>query len=147
MGPEATVQLCMRHVGKRIPKPATDAPAVCQFVRGLGHEDRESFLVLHLNVKNQVIDVDRVAKGTVANVEVEPREVFKAAILNNAKSLVLVHNHPSGDVAPSQQDLDLTARLWKAGELIGIPVHDHVIVAHNQCVSLAARGLLHKGQK
>jgi DNA repair protein RadC len=143
VGPEATIQLCLRRTGKKVHRPATNHNNVCDVVRGLGNEDRESFLVLHLDARLHITDVDRVSKGSIDGVEVHPREVFKAALLNNAKGIVLAHNHPSGNSIPSRQDIELTKRLKEVGELVGIPVYDHVVVTSAECNSMVARGDLH----
>lgn len=94
----------------------------------LEHEDREHFVTLMLDVKNRVIGVHTVSIGTLNASLVSARDVFKAAILCNAASIVLGHNHPSGDVTPSPEDLHVTEILQKAGTLMDIEVLDHVIV-------------------
>jgi DNA repair protein RadC len=98
--------------------------------------DREHFKVLHLNVKNQVLKIETTAIGILSSAPVHPREVFKAAVKTNSASLILAHNHPSGDPQPSQDDLSLTARLREAGEIIGISIVDHVIFGDNRYISL-----------
>ena len=84
--------------------------------------------MLGVDIRNGLLDVVEIARGTVHSVEVHPREVFRPLIRMAAAGAVVVHNHPSGDPTPSSHDLDLTRRLRAAGELIGIPVIDHVIV-------------------
>jgi DNA repair protein RadC len=103
--------------------------------------DREQFMALHLDVRNRLMSREVVAIGHLSSALVHPREVFKGAILANAASLVLVHDHPSGDPEPSREDVDITRRLVRAGELLGIPVVDHVVVAAGGHASIAARGL------
>ena len=93
---------------------------------GLGHE---AFWVLALSVKNQVLDLVEVGRGSLTGFDVHPREVFRFLALARAAAAVVVHNHPSGDPAPSPEDIELTQRLVLAGRLFGIPVIDHVIVA------------------
>lgn len=105
-------------------------------------EDQEVFLALVLNSRHAVTRVEEIARGTLASVDVHPREVFRALVLHAAAAAFLVHNHPSGSPEPSHDDLALTARLRDAGTLLGIPVLDHVIVASEGYVSLAERGLL-----
>lgn len=102
--------------------------------------DREQFVALHLDPKNRLISREVVSIGHLTAALVHPREVFKAAILANAASIAFVHNHPSGDPEPSRDDLELTRRLVKAGDLLGIPVLDHVVVASRGHVSIAERG-------
>lgn len=94
----------------------------------LEHEDREHFVTLMLDAKNKVIGVNTVSIGTLCCAPVSPREVFKAAILCNAASVVLGHNHPSGDVTPSPEDIQVTKTLQAAGKLLDIDVLDHVII-------------------
>jgi len=89
---------------------------------------QEVFLVVGIDVRNGLLDVVEVARGSVMNVEVHPREVFRPLIRMAASGAVLVHNHPSGDPTPSFDDVELTRRLRSAGELIGIPVIDHVVI-------------------
>jgi DNA repair protein RadC len=102
--------------------------------------DREYFKVVHLNTKNQVIKVETTAIGVLSSSPVHPREVFKEAIKMSSAGIVLAHNHPSGDPAPSQDDILLTNRLRNAGEILGIPVIDHVIFGDNRYVSLKEHG-------
>ena len=90
--------------------------------------DREVFSVILLDVKNRVIGINVVSIGSLTASVVHPREVFKAAILANAANIILTHNHPSGDPAPSKEDINITARLVQAGRLIDIPVLDHIII-------------------
>lgn len=91
--------------------------------------DQEHFAVLLLNAKNRLVAVNTVSIGTLDECITVPRDVFKAAILLGAASLILAHNHPSGDPTPSSADLAVTDRLCDAGRLLGIPVLDHLIVA------------------
>lgn len=90
--------------------------------------DREHFWVLALDAKNRLIRPSEVSIGIVDATVVHPREVFKDAVRQSAAGVVVVHNHPSGDPQPSRADLRLTSRLVQAGEVLGIPVLDHVIV-------------------
>lgn len=97
----------------------------------IGDDDREVFFVMCLNTKNEVIAVHRCHVGSLNASIVHPREVFKAAILNNASSIIVSHQHPSGNIQPSKEDLHVTKRLVKGGEMLGIEVLDHVIVSDN----------------
>jgi DNA repair protein RadC len=103
--------------------------------------DREQFVCLHLDVKGRLISREVVSIGHLSASLVHPREVFKAAILSNAASVAFAHNHPSGSSEPSREDIELTRRLMKAGELLGIPVLDHVVITANSHSSIAERGL------
>lgn len=91
-------------------------------------KDREHFVILMLNTKNAVTGFHTVSIGTLDASLVHPREVFKPAILANAASVIAAHNHPSGDPEPSLQDRTLTQRLVTSGELLGIPMLDHIII-------------------
>ena len=103
--------------------------------------DREMFVVLLLDGKNQVLGFNVVSVGTLTGALVHPREVFKAAILANAASLILVHGHPSGDPEPSAEDKAITQRLRQAGDLIGIKILDHVVIGDGTSRSFAEERL------
>jgi len=107
--------------------------------------DREKFIAVHLNTKNQIISYEVVSVGSLNASIVHPREVFKGAILSNAASVVLCHNHPSGDPNPSKEDKQLTNRLEKAGKILGIEVLDHVIFAGSNFYSFKAEEVLYVG--
>ncbi len=97
----------------------------------LAGNDKEYFMILHLNSKNRVIKDELVSIGTLNAYLIHPREVFKSAIKESANSIILVHNHPSGDPAPSEEDEEVTGRLFDAGDLLDIKVLDHVIIGSN----------------
>jgi DNA repair protein RadC len=109
---------------------------VCRLLRGAESADRESFYVLYLDSQNRVNGIEEAHKGTVAAVEVHPREVFKGALAANATAIILAHNHPSGNPVQSAEDIALTRRLIEAGNILGLPVLDHVIVARGGCTSI-----------
>ena len=104
--------------------------------------DREQFIVACLNTKNEPTNISVVSVGTLNKAIVHPREVFKTAILSNAASIMAFHNHPSGETTPSQQDIQLTNRLYEAGELIGIKLLDHLIIGDGTFTSLKEKGYL-----
>ena len=108
--------------------------------------DRENFIVLGLDTKNKVNFIETVSIGTVNGAMVHPREVFKSLVTGNATSFIVAHNHPTGDVAPSQEDIQVTKRLKQAGELMGITLLDSLIVTgdttNNIHVSLKEKGYL-----
>ncbi|NOQ55792.1 MAG: DNA repair protein RadC [Nanohaloarchaea archaeon] len=93
--------------------------------------DREHFVILHLDTKNKITKDETISIGILNASLIHPREVFKSAIKESANSIILVHNHPSGDCAPSDEDLSITKKLIKAGELLNIKVLDHVIIGDN----------------
>jgi len=103
---------------------------------------QEHFFVLCLNIRGRQIKKELVSKGILNAAIVHPREVFYAAILHNAASIIVVHNHPSGDTEPSTEDLDVTARLVKAGQIMGIEVYDHIIVGEGSYTSLRELGVI-----
>ena len=111
-------------------------------VRDLAHARREHFVVLLLNARHELQCRETISIGSLNASIVHPREVFLPAILHSAASIVLVHNHPSGDPEPSEEDLSITRRLIAVGELVGIGVLDHVIVASRGTVSFRSRELL-----
>ena len=102
----------------------------------------EHFVALLLNTKNHVIALTPVSEGSLNASIVHPRELFQRAILGNCASVILAHNHPSGDPNPSPEDLELTRKLAEAGKLLDIAVLDHVILGDGSFVSLKERGLL-----
>jgi DNA repair protein RadC len=108
----------------------------------LRYAEREVFGVLLLNARHAATRRIIVSIGTMNASLVHPREVFRPAILHSAASIVCVHNHPSGDPEPSEEDLNITNRLVSAGDLIGIGVLDHVVIASRGIVSFRARHLL-----
>ena len=89
---------------------------------------REQFVVLLLNSRNRVIGAETVTEGTLTGSIAHPREVFKAAILAHAAAVIVAHNHPSGDPEPSDEDKEITRQLVRSGEVLGIPLLDHVII-------------------
>lgn len=103
---------------------------------------REHFICLHLNSKNRLIREALVSIGSLSTSVVHPREVFGPAVRDGAAAIILVHNHPSGDPAPSREDRECTQRLAHAGKLLGIRVLDHVILGHEDYFSFADAALL-----
>ena len=103
---------------------------------------QEVFEVLLLDAKNRLLRRTRISAGTLTGSLVHPREVFRPAVVEGAAAMVLLHNHPSGDPTPSSEDLEVTRRIVRAGEIIGIPILDHVIVGEGSYVSLAELGEL-----
>jgi len=110
------------------------------------HEFRDSrkeyFLVLLLDGKNRIIRRVQVSEGSLNQSIVHPREVFSPAVKESAAAMILVHNHPTGDPAPSQEDIAITRRLKEAGEIMGIRVLDHIIVGDGEYLSFVERGLM-----
>ena len=109
--------------------------------------DRELFFVLNLQTNGQVINVNIASMGTLNNCILSLRETFKASNLSNAASVVLMHNHPSGDCTPSKQDVLVTERLVACGELIGITVLDHIILGRGTYLSMKEANMMPDGKK
>ena len=103
------------------------------------NKKKEHFKLVLLNTRNQIIRKVSVTKGTLNTSLIHPREVFKSALSHSAASVILVHNHPSGDPRPSDDDIKITKRLIEAGKIMGIEVHDHVIMAGDRYTSLKAQ--------
>ncbi len=107
-----------------------------KFVEPLRLYSEENFVVFHLDCRNQVVGYQIVSHGTVSASLVHPREVFKAALLANSSSIIVAHNHPTGSLEPSREDIEVTEILIKAGDLLGVKVIDHIIVSSNGIKSL-----------
>lgn len=108
----------------------------------MAHGETEHFRALYLDRKNVLIADEEQARGTVDHVPVYPREVIRRALELNASALILVHNHPSGDPTPSDSDITMTARIAQGAEIMGITLHDHLIIGKNRELSFRAHGLL-----
>ncbi len=108
----------------------------------MAHRETEQFRVLYLDRKNVLIADEEQAKGTVDHVPVYPREVVKRALELNASALILVHNHPSGDPTPSQADITVTGQIHDAAQVMGIVLHDHLIIGKSCDLSFRSEGYL-----
>ena len=111
------------------------------FIPEMSCLESENFKVVFLNSKNQIINSKTIFIGTLNESVVHPREIFKSAILENSASIILIHNHPSGDLNPSREDIRTTKELIGAGEILGIPVLDHIIIGNNSFFSFLEEGL------
>jgi len=117
---------------------------VYKLVKRYAEEKRELFILLTLNGANTVVSISIVSIGIVNRTIVHPREIFNKAITDNAAAIIVCHNHPSGNVIPSDEDKDITKRICKAGEIIGIPLLDHVIFSKRDYTSLKEEGFIPK---
>ena len=131
-----------RYTSKPTPIRGPDDVVGIPAIRKLMKEKREHFVVLLLNARHECQEVHTISIGSLNASICHPREIFLPAVVASAASLVCVHNHPSGDPEPSEEDISITRRLVEVGELIGIGVLDHVIVASRGVVSFRARQLL-----
>ncbi|MDB5034328.1 MAG: hypothetical protein JWQ98_1569 [Chlorobi bacterium] len=149
IGPAKAVTLAAAfEIGKRIKadpfaartvisSPEDVARIYIPMLRGI---QKEQFHVIILNSANQVLRMSLVSEGNLNSSIVHPREVYRIAIVENAASIIGLHNHPSGNPTPSKEDISITRQLVEAGRIIGIPFHDHIIIAGDEHVSLAERG-------
>ena len=151
IGPAKAAELkAAIEIGRRYQKPKLDGASFCSsqdvadFYRPrLKDAKQESFYCALLDVKNRFIhEAVVVSKGTLTASLVHPRDTFKAAIRESAAAVIFIHNHPSGDTRPSQEDILLTKRLVQAGEVLGIRVLDHIIVGDGSHFSFRDRGLM-----
>lgn len=104
--------------------------------------NKEVFVVVLLDAKNRPLRTERVSEGCLTWSVVHPREVFGPAVREGAGAVIVAHNHPSGDPTPSAQDVEVTGRLARVGEMLGIPLLDHIVVGHRRCLSMRAQGLM-----
>ena len=140
----AAFELARRGLHKGLGvRPVISSPGdALSMLSDIKDQQREHFLCLYLNARNQVIHKEVVSIGSLSSAIVHPREVFRTAVAQAAASVILAHNHPSGDVSPSQDDINLTRRLVQAGEIMGIDVLDHLIIGSDDFISLKERGLI-----
>ena len=123
----------------QVRSPADAAAVLAEY---FSDRDREEFVVAFLDTASTLTGLHVASVGGLAASIVEPRQVFKAAVLANAAAVLLAHNHPSGNPEPSREDVAVTRQLVEAGKVMGIPVHDHLILTDHGHTSLAERGLL-----
>jgi len=151
IGPVKAVQIkAAVELGRRIAGLTEDAKPVIRspqdaaglVMSDLRAEKREHFVALFLDTRNQVVRQKTISIGGLDASLIHPRELFKEAISCLSASVVVCHNHPSGDPTPSQEDLDITKRLMEAGKIIGIDLLDHVVVGDGRWVSLKEKGLM-----
>jgi DNA repair protein RadC len=115
--------------GEEVSDPKQCQPIARRIIETLGQTDREQICVIMLNVKNEIIGTNMVHTGYLNGSSIHPREVFKPALLLNAGAIIMCHNHPSGGVEPSPEDLEVTTLIMKAAHVMQIPLHDHMIIS------------------
>ncbi len=123
----------------KITSPADAAELVMEDMRYL---NKEHLRVIFLNTKNYVMEVKDLSIGSLASSIVHPREVYSEAIRKSCSSIIVCHNHPSGDPSESQEDINITKRLHEVGKLVGIELLDHLIIGNGSYISLKERGIL-----
>lgn len=113
-----------------------------RYIPQMFDKKQERFYVILLDSANHIIREEKISDGILNSSLVHPREVFKPAIAEPAAAIILLHNHPSGNPEPSSEDVHITRQLIEASKIIGIPIHDHIIIAGNSYTSFAERGML-----
>lgn len=150
IGRVKAIQLkCLLELSRRISKEGSkerlvfDQPSAIAeyYMEDFRHCEQEQMMVLMLNTKGVFLGEEVISKGTVNASLVSPREIFLKALSYHAVSIVLIHNHPSGDPMPSEEDVFLTARIKKAGELIGIELLDHIVLGDRKYISFREQGI------
>lgn len=141
--------LAVCEIYKRLSKPKEKAMVIKKpsdivnlIMADIFFKKQEVFIVITLDSKNKVICKKEIFKGSLNSSLVHPREVFKEALKDSAASIVICHNHPSGEPTPSKEDIDVTIRIKKCGEIMGIELLDHVIIGDNKYISLKEKGYL-----
>ena len=129
---------------RTVTRPESVHAILAEFLRTQDEvdQDKEHFFCLHLNNRNKIKLLELVSVGTLNASLVHPREVFTRAVSERSAMLIVVHNHPSGNVEPSDEDIKLTERLRDAGKLLGIELMDHVIISNDSYYSFKERGML-----
>lgn len=120
-----------------------DSKELYQILKPLtaGQEGREAFWVVFLNSQNEILDIQKMFEGTITATAVYPREIIKEGLKLHAAAIIVAHNHPSGDVTPSEQDIMLTRQLFMAAEVMGIALHEHIIIGEDY-FSMADTGMI-----
>lgn len=134
-----------RHKGKKVSDPGRLAEVMSSILRGEDEIDRdkEHFWVIGLSVKLSILYIDLVSVGTLTSALIHPRETYRRAIAKGVASIACVHNHPSGELEPSGNDLQVTEKLRSAGEIVGINLIDHIIIDNDGgFTSIKQRGIL-----
>ena len=150
VGPSKSAQVIAAiELGKRLYKEKVEeeifinsSQDVLKEVSHIRENKKENFVVLYLDARNKLIYKETISIGTLNANLVHPREVFEPAVKNLAAQIILVHNHPSGDPKPSEDDLTLTKRLVEAGKIMGIEVTDHIVIAKSGFVSFKEKGII-----
>ncbi len=120
----------------------TPGQAADLFMEELRYKKKEYFKILLLNTKNHIISKEEISVGSLSASIVHPREIFNIPLRKSAASIILFHNHPSGDPTPSQQDLEVTRRLVDAGNILGVTVRDHIVIGDGCFFSFREKGLI-----
>lgn len=138
------------ELGKRVmagthkdkPRITTPSDIADILMLDMTHLKKEHFKIVMLDTKNQIIGIEDISIGSLNSSIVHPREVYKEAIVRSSASIILVHNHPSGDPTPSKEDIAITRRLAEGGDILGIKVLDHIIIGNNRFLSLKEKDII-----
>lgn len=147
---KATQILCVLELARRLSKSdalkhlsfTSPASIAEYYMEDMRHQKQEHMKLLMLNTKTMLIGESNISKGTVNASLISPRELFIEALERNAVSIILLHNHPSGDPTPSKEDILITRRICEAGNLIGIELLDHIIIGNNCYISFAEKQMM-----
>ena len=153
IGPVKAMQIrCIAELSRRIAQAKIGAedelvyndPKVIgsYYMEEMRHENQEIVIVLCLSSKGRLLGKKMVSRGSVNAAFLDPREIYKEALSRRAASIILLHNHPSGDPSPSAEDIEITNRIAQAGELIGIPLLDHLVIGDRSYVSMRQSRIL-----
>lgn len=145
--------ICILELARRLSKASasesvsfTSPASIAEYyMEDLRHESQEIMKLIMINSKGKLIGENEISKGTVNASIITPREIFIEALLRQAVAIIALHNHPSGDPAPSNEDILLTRRIEEAGDIIGVKLLDHIIIGNNCYISLREKGILEKG--
>lgn len=129
------------NIGKKISNPQ-DIYDVAINVIEIQDQPEESLWMLTLDTKNNITGLFEVSRGTLNSSLAHPREIYKRAVIQNASSIAIIHNHPSGDPAPSSDDVNLTRRIAESGKILGIELLDHIIVGDDKYTSMREKGIM-----
>lgn len=130
------------YEGRKISSPEDAIRLAKDFMENIEKLDREVFLCIYNNTKNEPTALEVISTGSLNASIVHPREVLKTAILSNSNSMIFLHNHPSGDPSPSIEDKNITERLVESGNILGIKVLDHIVLGNNKYYSFKEEGLI-----
>jgi DNA repair protein RadC len=139
--------VCERYLEKKLiqKNPLSNSKELFDYLNNtLRDKQREYFKVIFLDSKNQVLSAETLSEGTLTASSVYPREVIQAALQHHAAALIFAHNHPSGDPKPSSEDIAITRQLVFAGKIMGITVHEHIVIGDNRYFSFADQGYIAK---
>ncbi len=145
---KAVQLLCICELAKRLAsgkrifglKVTNPADIITYYNAQLKYQEKESLILLILDSKNRIIAEETLSVGTANFSIADPREIFLSALKKNGVSIILLHNHPSGDPTPSKEDITVTRRVAECGRLLGIPLYDHIIIGQNDYISMCAEG-------